>query len=297
MAWVWLTCAKMGRAKMDLFRYDEVPSDWRRCLYITGGYRRNLSQSACIKSLFVFSNESVNIWSHLVSFLFFFGVLLWVNFITIPNASLESSLIDHAVITFFLLCIEFCLFASTGYHLFKCSSDPSVSIIWYRLDIIGIAIAVCGCYIPGLYYGFYCNMVWRRVYVGAVLLVVLFCFLAQFRTQASLHHNCQLVFMYSLAAAFGFIPFVHWILISSSEIISFFAPKVIVFYAVALLGVSFYVSRTPEKLWPGKFNFIGASHQVWHVLIAVSFIWWYYSCISIYRYRASIPCSQTELPP
>ena len=38
-------------------------------LYINTGYRLNYSLSECFKSLFTFHNETMNIWTHLLSFI------------------------------------------------------------------------------------------------------------------------------------------------------------------------------------------------------------------------------------
>lgn len=37
-----------------------------------------------------------------------------------------------------------------------------------------------------------------------------------------------------------------------------------VFY---ISGVSIYATKTPEKIWPGRFDIIGASHQVFHIMV------------------------------
>lgn len=32
-------------------------------------------------------------------------------------------------------------------------------------------------------------------------------------------------------------------------------------------GGAVYAARVPERLWPGKFDIVGASHQIMHVLV------------------------------
>lgn len=36
------------------------------------------------------------------------------------------------------------------------------------------------------------------------------------------------------------------------------------------VGAGFFVSRFPERVWPGKFDIWGSSHQVFHVLVVVA---------------------------
>lgn len=37
-----------------------------------------------------------------------------------------------------------------------------------------------------------------------------------------------------------------------------------VFY---LAGVGFYAAKVPERLWPGRFDIVGSSHQIFHVMV------------------------------
>lgn len=41
----------------------------------------------------------------------------------------------------------------------------------------------------------------------------------------------------------------------------------------------------------GQLNYLGASHQLWHVLVVVMFYWWHQTAIYIMNYRHSQPCS------
>lgn len=37
-----------------------------------------------------------------------------------------------------------------------------------------------------------------------------------------------------------------------------------VFY---MTGVVFYAAKVPERIWPGRFDIVGASHQIFHVMV------------------------------
>ena len=43
-----------------------------RSPYITSGYRPTLSLASCVRSILVIHNETVNIWTHLLGFCYFF---------------------------------------------------------------------------------------------------------------------------------------------------------------------------------------------------------------------------------
>ncbi|KAJ3580669.1 hypothetical protein NHX12_034275, partial [Muraenolepis orangiensis] len=55
-----------------LYTYEQIPAFLRENPYLTDGYRAYLTSRLCIKSLFILSNETVNMWSHLLGFLLFF---------------------------------------------------------------------------------------------------------------------------------------------------------------------------------------------------------------------------------
>jgi hypothetical protein len=46
--------------------------------------------------------------------------------------------------------------------MFNCHSEKMYHI-WLALDLSGISLALCGCYIPSVYYAFYCQPVCKSV--------------------------------------------------------------------------------------------------------------------------------------
>lgn len=49
------------------------------------------------------------------------------------------------------------MLCSVGYHLFCCHRSEKTSRRWMALDYAGISIGILGCYVPGVFYTFYCN--------------------------------------------------------------------------------------------------------------------------------------------
>jgi hypothetical protein len=56
-----------GLCLPELKNYLQLPHQEMRNLYIDTGYRVGYSFSHCMRSLFTFHNETMNIWSHLIS--------------------------------------------------------------------------------------------------------------------------------------------------------------------------------------------------------------------------------------
>ncbi|KAG7271802.1 hypothetical protein CRUP_018298 [Coryphaenoides rupestris] len=165
------------------------------------------------------SNETVNIWSHLLGFLLFFT-------------------------------LGVCMLCSVGYHLFSCHRSESTCRRWLALDYAGISVGILGCYVPGIYYAFFCNTVhprylsndWRQ------LRTAIFCGVA----------GCSIV------------PAFHWVWLNG--------------------GLRTDAVEVPERYFPGQMNYLGASHQVWHVLVVLMFYWWHQTAVYIMRFRHSQPC-------
>ena len=53
---------------------------------------------------------------------------------------------------------QICMFFSAFYHLFCCHSER-VFHLWLSLDLAGVSLGVCACYVPAVYYAFYCHVV------------------------------------------------------------------------------------------------------------------------------------------
>lgn len=79
---------------------------------------------------------------------------------------------------------QLCLLCSVGYHLFCCHRSEKTSRRWMALDYTGVSIGILGCYVPGVFYTFYCNNV-RPQFL-----------LLQHNTHAHTHTRALGVFLY-----------------------------------------------------------------------------------------------------
>jgi adiponectin receptor len=107
------------------------------------------------------------------------------------------------------------------------------------------------------------------------------------RSWQSLNSLVRSVIFIMLGAS-GFAPIIHVFVSDHMSLANF--PLVYIFASsvLYLVGTAFYVSRTPEKHWPGMFNVWvsesilglfgdlltvicqGASHQIFHILINIA---------------------------
>lgn len=56
------------------------------------------------------------------------------------------------------------------------------------------------------------------------------------------------------------------------------------------LGAVFYASRIPERWLPGKFDFAGHSHQIFHVLVVAGALTHYLAGLEYLKWRDSSSC-------
>ncbi|KAK0135479.1 Progestin and adipoQ receptor family member 3 [Merluccius polli] len=243
-------------------------------------------------SLFILSNETVNMWSHLLGFLLFFLLGAYNMAAVLP--AIGASREDFVIYCICIFCFQLCMLCSVGYHVFCCHRSEKTSRRWMALDYAGMSIGILGCYVPGVFYAFYCNNYWRQVYLLAVLALMLAVFFAQIHPlYLSQPWRKLRSFIVCSLAAYGLLPTMHWVWISggfSSEPTQLFLPRVLGMYLLAALAFLFYFSKVPERYFPGQLNYLGSSHQVWHVLLVLMFYWWHQTCNLIMAYRHSQPC-------
>uniref|UniRef100_A0A673Y4U2 Progestin and adipoQ receptor family member IIIb n=1 Tax=Salmo trutta TaxID=8032 RepID=A0A673Y4U2_SALTR len=250
--------------------------------YITDGYRARLQSKLCLKSIFILSNETVNIWSHLLGFLLFF--LLGVNDMsTVLPASGANKEDCH------LLCV--CMLCSVGYHLFSCHLSEKRSCHWLALDYVGtLAVTFQGSCMPSTF--------WRQVYLVIVIALILAVFLAQIHPHYHSEWRHQRTAIFGSVAGYGVIPAAHWVWLNgsfSSAVVqmSHQIPNIVIevtLYLKAGAEFLFYIAKIPARYFPGQLNYLGASHQVWHVLVVFMLCWWHQTSVYLMNFRHNQPC-------
>jgi adiponectin receptor len=60
-------------------------------------------------------------------------------------------------------------------------------------------------------------------------------------------------------------------------------------------GAGFYVSRVPERWCPGKFDCVGHSHQIFHVLVLVGALTHYAATAILISWRDGLAASAALL--
>ncbi|KAI9501866.1 hemolysin-III related-domain-containing protein [Coemansia spiralis] len=270
---------------------DDVPA-FIRDTYIISGYRRLCySYSACIRSLTYIHNESGNILTHFVSLLIFIGLAISTNYNLLPAAmSLgRASWCDYAVLYGYILSACICFTLSTLFHTFSCHSHPH-HVAWLKCDFVGILVLILGSLLPSLYYGYFES----RFLIGLYMSMVMTLFIAGVVASISPHlqkpHLRWLRPVVFAGIAFaGLIPFCHHII---SHGIAVSARSIGMYYILGMYG--FYIAGTllyafniPERWFPGLFDIVGNSHQLFHCLVFVAALTHYYGIVQAFKWHHS----------
>lgn len=168
----------------------------------------------------------------------------------------------------FLCGAMFCLLTSSICHLVSCHSEQ-MSYFMLRLDYTGISALIVTSFYPLVYYSFVCEPFFCNLYMVFIttfgVATVLVSFLPVFQTPVFRTMRALLFFCMGVS---GLVPILHKLAVFNDR------PEAILSTGYELLmgifyglGVVVYATRVPERWKPGKFDLVGNSHQLFHVLV------------------------------
>jgi predicted membrane channel-forming protein YqfA (hemolysin III family) len=255
----------------DLQNLTEAESKRRNpSSFIFTGYRTEHTIFDCFKSVFLIHNETLNIWTHLLAFFYWSYVFStlhereWFN-----NADELSQAITKAG---YGICLLMPL-SSALYHTF-CDAQTcccfhagpakdawSVANVFLRLDLFGIYSLFYARSLMEGYLAMYCH-----------------------RSHWILYQMCSLL-TFAVLAPIGLWTTHLWPMVPSFILVH--VPILVILFMedwwndsalffhvfFSLMGTlcfvfafAIYRRRWPESKWPGQFDIIGQSHQIWHFL-------------------------------
>lgn len=89
----------------------------------------------------------------------------------------------------------------------------------------------------------------------------------------------------ALQVCSGLIPAAHWLIaVATNNERQLIAPRIVGFFVRMALGLGFYLSRWPECRWPGRFDFVGCSHQLWHFFVSYAALYWWQTLQDYWAY-------------
>ena len=183
-----------------------------------------------------------------------------------------------------ILCLSF----SATFHLIGCVSKTYHEIL-SRFDYGGIAILVTGSCFPPYYYFFYCEpkyCIFYLIFISTFGLTT-FCLSLtnNFNSPKMRGFRGKLYIAFGLSAG---IPIIHMKFFGST--LNGYNTEIRIFYwflggVTYVLGGLIYIIRFPERKYPGKFDYIGSSHQLFHIAVVVAAYFHYLGSLDAYYAR------------
>ncbi|KAM6943314.1 membrane progestin receptor beta-like [Xenentodon cancila] len=266
-------------------RDREVPPQFRKC-FILAGYRPvGLPWRCYILSLFQMHNETLNVWSHLLAAVCM--VLRFMVFAVLqgggvlgfrlqgPEGQGLSVDVSSLPLVLYLFSAVTYLSFSTAAHLLQSHSE-SVHFSLFFLDYVGVAIGQYGCAIGMCIYS--ADAAWTQSMLGQIYLpaaALLSWFSCTACCYAKIHFQqpnplrwklYQLILM-GIAYLLDISPVLHRLFThswKSCPALMLHLLQVVLF----MMSAFFFFCSAPERFWPGRFDIIGHSQQIFHVLLS-----------------------------
>uniref|UniRef100_A0AC35U6R7 Sorting nexin n=1 Tax=Rhabditophanes sp. KR3021 TaxID=114890 RepID=A0AC35U6R7_9BILA len=261
-----------------LLHFDSLPDWYQDNEYLVKGYRPPMySYKECFKSILSIHTETGNIWSHLLGCVTFLILAAEYHYTYYEAHDVN----DKIVFSIFYYCAAFCFGASTLYHT-MISHSHEVLTTFCKIDYAGIALMNVGGFIPPIYYLFHNHPIALRVYLIGITVMGSSCIFVslsakfnqtQFRTFRALIFLCL--------GCSAFVPMVHYNLIYGTQrFIQNGLIYIMGMFFIDITGAFFYVSRAPERFFPGTFDFWLQSHQLFHICVLLGALV-HYQCIHL----------------
>ncbi|PGH17856.1 hypothetical protein AJ80_04679 [Polytolypa hystricis UAMH7299] len=249
-----------------LIHYHDLPHPWRVNPHILQGYRFTTSKAECITSVFAPSNETFNIWSHLIGLFIVLSVAFYFYPLS-PNFTLSTKMDITIAIIFFVAACK-CLVCSTVWHTMNGIAEQSLLERFACVDYTGISLLVAASIVTTEYTAFYCEPVSRWTYISMTsILGIAGVVLPWHPTFNRADMAWARVAFYVTLALTGFAPIAQLSLTRGLSWSLYFYSPILKSLFVYLLGACIYASQVPERWRPGFFDYIGGSHNIWHLAV------------------------------
>jgi adiponectin receptor len=284
----------LARAKEHgLIHYNDLPEPWRVNPHILKGYRFSEGKWACVRSVVSIHNELINIWTHLLGFVMVLALAFYF-YPTSANFS-NSTKADIFIAAVFFFAASKCLVCSTIWHTMNSISHQTLLERFACVDYTGISLLVAASIMTTEYAAFYCEPVSRWTYmlitaflgIGGVIL-------PWHPTFNRADMAWARVLFYCTLALTGFLPFGQLAYSRGIEWAQYFYAPITKSLVVYMTGALMYASKVPERFCPGVFDYVGCSHNIWHVAVLGGIVFHYLAMQTMFTSalaRAETSCS------
>ncbi|KAI9718346.1 MAG: hypothetical protein M1828_006748 [Chrysothrix sp. TS-e1954] len=266
-----------------LLSYEDLPEPWRVNPHILSGYRFSESKVDCLRSVLNLSNEFFNIWSHLIG-LFIVLAIACYFYPASPVFSLSSKS-DIAMAFIFFGAAAKCLVCSTLWHTMSSISSQPLMERFACVDYTGISLLVATSIMTTEYCAFYCEPVARWIYITMTFaLGIGGTILPWHPTFNKADMAWARVAFYVLLSATGSVPVFQLVLTRGVNWAIYFYAPIAKSLLVYLAGAVLYAMKVPERWWPGMFDYVGGSHNLWHLAVLSGILFHYTAMQELFKH-------------
>ncbi|KAE9381687.1 hemolysin-III channel protein-like protein Izh2 [Stipitochalara longipes BDJ] len=241
--------------------------------FIESGYRAaSGSLKECLNSWTYIHNETVNIYTHLLGAAIFLALPLVLFKKEIPPRYDTASKADIVVCLIYFLGVAICFCLSAAYHTVM-NHSQKIDTFGAQLDFQGVILLMWGATVPLLYYGFYCDPSLQRAYSTLLSVLAVICSVSTFQPRfRDPYLRPVRAATFGSLAIFTMIPVLHGILKYGWKIQSQQMGVVWVLITLVLnvSGATAYAFKVPERWCRRRFDILGASHQIFHLMVVLA---------------------------
>lgn len=257
----------LAKAKeKGLITYYDLPYPWRVNEHIVRGYRFHERKIDCLRSALTLSNELFNIWSHVIGLV----IVLSIAFYFYPSTKhfSLSSKSDIFIASLFFFAAAKCLVCSTMWHTFNSISHQTLMERFACVDYTGISLLVAASIMTTEYTAFYCEPASRWFWISTTFaLGVAGTILPWHPTFNRADMSWVRVAFYVGLAMTGGLPVLQLMWARGTASTLYFYAPIMRSLLVYLGGAILYACKVPERWFPGCFDYVGGSHNIWHIAV------------------------------
>lgn len=224
----------------SLLSLKEIPNYLKVNPYILSGYRREMSIIQAFRTIFMWHNEILNIWSHIIGIGIFVFSLLFIYKLDCHNHSKIPLLI-------FNLAAIYTLSISTLYHTCLCISSRHFEY-WRKMDFVAIILIMLSTFFPICFY-FFINKLFTLIYltISCILTAICICIVLLPFFQENKFHVYR-PFVFGIIFLFGIFVVTHSLYLHYDIYpIRIAIITTITMFAFIITGALFYILRFPES--------------------------------------------------
>lgn len=179
---------------------------------------------------------------------------------------------DKVVLLVYFIGVAVCFCLSATYHTVM-NHSYDIDMFGAQLDFQGVILLMWSATVPLIYYGFFCDSDLRYAYWTILSVLAVACSIATFQPRFR-----QPFLRPVRAATFGSLAFLTMLPVLHGVYRNGWKTQnqqmgitwVLITLALNTLGGSIYAFKVPERWLRRKFDIVGASHQVFHVLVVLA---------------------------